>query len=207
MRLINVIAIAELLHQASSAPGTPRSVSGTPRPVSGSATDASSPHTAAPAPAATAKLRTDYPFLSSPGCPPELKILVSDRITAWHTYTEAWQQLFSCETDADCARTASRLIDAYLENRRIGDELDHYRDTGRVLGRHPVFARYAQLKRLRTASVKDLLLEQRKTRDNIWRVKSELKKGDKPHLTGRRQEKLKEYELKLQEINRLLGEE
>ena len=152
------------------------------------------------------KLRSDYPFLSRPGCPPELKILVSDRITAYHTFSEAWQQLFSCETDDDCFSVASRLIDAYLENRSIGDELDHYRDTGRVLGRHPIFARYAQLQRLKSASIKDLLKEQRKTRDNIWRVRSEMKRGDKPHLLEKRRAKLREYELKLLEINRLLGD-
>ena len=73
-----------------------------------------------------------------------------------------------------------------------------------MLGRHPLFRHYQQLARLRSSSVKELLKEQRKTKDNIWRVNSEIRKGDKPHLDERRRQKLQEYELKLKEINRLL---
>ena len=78
---------------------------------------------------------------------------------------------------------------------------------GKVLGRHPLFRHFQQLTRLRSSSVKELLREQQKTKDNIWRVNSEMRKGDKPHLDEKRRQKLKEYELKLQEINRLLGDE
>ena len=106
-----------------------------------------------------------------------------------------------------CADVAGRLLDAYLDNQQIARELDYYQQHGKVLGRHPLFRHFQQLTRLRSSSVKELLREQQKTKDNIWRVNSEMRKGDKPHLDEKRRQKLKEYELKLQEINRLLGDE
>ena len=78
---------------------------------------------------------------------------------------------------------------------------------GKVLGKHPLFRHFQQLARLRSSSVKDLLREQQKTKDNIWRVNSEIRKGDKPHLDVKRRQKLQEYEMKLREINNLLGDE
>ena len=76
-----------------------------------------------------------------------------------------------------------------------------------VLGRHPLLSHFSELSRLRSLSVRDLLRLQQKTRDNIWRVNSELRKGTKPHLDVKRRQKLQQYELKLQEINRLLGDD
>jgi hypothetical protein len=99
-----------------------------------------------------------------------------------------------------------KLLDAYLDHNAITREMDYYQKYGKVLGRHPIFRHFQQLTRLRSSSIKDLLREQQKTKDNIWRVKSEIRKGDKPHLDVKRRQKLQEYELKLQEINNLLGE-
>ena len=44
-------------------------------------------------------------------------------------------------------------------------------------------------------------------KNNIWRVNSEMRKGDKPELAPKRMQRLQEYQMKLAEINRLLGDE
>lgn len=152
------------------------------------------------------KLRERWPFLSESSVPVELQALVTQRVTRYHEYTALYTQLRDCQTVEECADVAGRLLDAYTDGRLIATELDYYQKHRRVLGRHPYFRHFQQLARLRSSSVKELLREQQKTRDNIWRVNSEIKKGDKPHLDTRRQQKLQEYQLKLQEINRLLGE-
>lgn len=152
-------------------------------------------------------LRTRWPFLGDPSCPVELQALVTQRITRYHEYTGLYRQLRDCRTVEECGDVSRRLLDAYFDARQIAAELDYYQQHKKVLGRHPLFRHYQQLARLRSSSVKELLKEQRKTKDNIWRVNSEIRKGDKPHLDDRRRQKLQEYELKLQEINRLLGEE
>ena len=53
-------------------------------------------------------------------------------------------------------------------------------------------------------SVKELIYRQQKIMNNIWRVKSEIKKGDKPHLDIERNNRLASYEAELAEVNRLL---
>lgn len=151
--------------------------------------------------------RKRWPFLDDPKTPVELKALITQRITRWHEYTDLYRQLRDCADVEACAGVAGRLLDAYLDHQAITRELDYYQKNGKVLGRHPLFRHFQQLARLRSSSVKDLLREQQKTKDNIWRVNSEIRKGDKPHLDEKRRQKLQEYEMKLQEINNLLGDE
>jgi len=38
------------------------------------------------------KLRDDYPFLADPTCPPELKIIIGDKITSYHNYCDAYEK-------------------------------------------------------------------------------------------------------------------
>lgn len=152
------------------------------------------------------RLRDRFPFLDEPGCPVELQALVTRRITDYRQYSKLYGQLRECDSLEQCADVAGRLLDAYLDNQAIFRELQYYQKHKKVLGRHPFFKHFQQLNRLRSMSVRELIKEQQKTRDNIWRVKSELKKGDKPHLDENRRLKLQQYELKLQEINNLLGE-
>jgi hypothetical protein len=149
-------------------------------------------------------LRDTYPFLSEPTCPPELKVLVSDRITLYHTYNDLYPQLRSCDSAEACASVAGRLLDAYLENRLIGKELDHYRDHGQVLGIHPVFKNMKHLRSLASMSVVQLMERKRKVEQNIWRVGSELRKGNKPHLEQERRQRLQAYKQELNQINGIL---
>lgn len=152
------------------------------------------------------KLRKEWPFLDKPGVPMELQALVTRKITRYHEYSGLYAKLRDCQSMEECGQVAGRLLDAYLDNQAITREMDYYQKHGKVLGRHPLFRHFQQLTRLRSSSIKDLLKEQQKTKDNIWRVNSEIRKGDKPHLTEKRRQKLLEYQLKLQEINNLLGE-
>lgn len=166
----------------------------------------SQPRDAGPAQRPRSTLRERWPFLDDPKTPVELKALVTQRITRYHEYTKLYGRLRDCEDTDQLARVCGQLLDAYIDGQAIVREMDYYKAHGKVLGRHPVFRHYQQLARLRSSSVKDLLREQQKTKDNIWRVNSEIRKGDKPHLDAKRRQKLQEYELKLQEINNLLGE-
>jgi len=153
------------------------------------------------------RLRDRWPFLNDPDCPVELQALVTRRITRYHEYTSLYPQLRDCNDLTQCADVAGRLVDAYLDNQAIFRELDYYQKHHKVLGKHPFFKHFTELNRLRIMSVRDLIKEQNKTRGNIWRVKSELSKGDKPHLEEKRRLKLQQYEMKLREINNLLGEQ
>lgn len=154
----------------------------------------------------TPRLRDRWPFLGEPDCPVELQALITRRITRYHEYSSLYPQLREAQSLTELSALCGKLLDAYLDNQAIFRELEYYQKNRRVLGRHPLFRHINQLYKLRSMSVRDLLREQQKTRDNIWRVNSELRKGDKPHLEQKRRAKLQEYELKLQEISKLLGE-
>lgn len=152
------------------------------------------------------RLRDRWPFLNDPKTPVELQALVTQRITRYHEYSSLYAQLRDCQSVEELSTVCGKLLDSYLDSRAIARELDYYQQYGKVLGRHPLLRHFQQLARLRSSSVKELLREQKKTRDNIWRVNNEIRKDDKPHLDAKRRQKLQEYQLKLQEINNLLGE-
>ena len=66
------------------------------------------------------------------------------------------------------------------------------------------FAEFRRRRQLNDMSVKQLVKRQQQVEMNIWRVKSELAKGDKPHLDATRQERLAGYEKERADILRLL---
>lgn len=113
-------------------------------------------------------------------------------------------QLRDCTSLQQCADISRELIDSYIDNRMIWDELNYYREHHSFLGKHPAFAEFRRRSELLQLPVKELVRRQRQVENNIWRVKSEMAKGDKPHLDPIRREKLVGYERELTDINRLL---
>jgi len=150
--------------------------------------------------------RNEFPFLSKPECPPELKALAADKISCWERYTEAHKQLFDCSTLEECQQVAHALVENYKENRLIYEELRHYQETGSILGKHRIWRHYEKYKSLRGKNVIELVKLHEKTLPHrIWRIESEIKKGDKPHLKGERVKRLNEVKAELAEVKRLLG--
>lgn len=150
------------------------------------------------------RLRKEFPFLAAPDCPLELKALVTDRISNYHVYQEAYPELFKASTPEECASVAGKIVNAYIDNRRTWEELNYYQQHQRILGHHPIFRQFANVRKLRTMSIKDLIRREERVKKNIWRVQSEMKKGDKPNLDDARRTKINAYRAELAEIQRLL---
>jgi Trm5-related predicted tRNA methylase len=73
------------------------------------------------------------------------------------------------------------------------------------LGKHPIFKQKEQFDRfLKMDVVERAILYKQTIPHRIWRIKSELKKGDKPHLDKDRKRKLMECEAQLAELHRIL---
>lgn len=153
------------------------------------------------------KLRDKFTFLGSSDCPLELQALVTVRISDYHAYQAAWHKLFDCASLVECAKTAGLLIDKFIDNRKIFNELNYYQLNHKVLGHHPIFRDFQQIKNLRKMNIKDLIRRQKQVENNIWRVKNEMAKNNKPQLDDIRNDRLKSYEKELHEINKLLGDE
>lgn len=151
--------------------------------------------------------REEFPFLNQPDCPVELEALASRKFAKYHEYVKLHAQLRQCTDLKQCADVARQLLDSYMENRMIWAELNYYQQHRSVMGKHPIFASFARRKSMLSMSVKDLMKRKVQLENNIWRVQSEMKKGDKPHLDAQRKERLEAYQTELAEVNRLLGEE
>lgn len=149
--------------------------------------------------------RSEFPFLDQPGCPIELEALVTRKFTAYNTYVRLYGQLRDSTSLQECADKARQLIDAYVDNRMIWDELTWYKQHGTILGKHPAFAEFRRRDELKRLPLVELFKRQQQVKNNIWRVKSEMAKGDKPHLDGVRKQRLDGYERELADIERLLA--
>jgi len=148
--------------------------------------------------------REEFPFLNSPDCPYELKALVTDKFSSYYRYKELHKKLSDCTSLQECANTAGELLASYLDNLAIYAELNYYKQHKSVLGKHPVFKHYHRLQELKALSIKDLVELQRRLNHNIWRIESEISKGDKPNLDEDRKQRLILRKNQLSEVDRLL---
>jgi hypothetical protein len=87
-------------------------------------------------------LRDEFPFLNRDDCPDEFKLLVSDMITSHDRYIASHEELYyvANKSDEECFKVAEKVVEHYLNNRFIWDELSHYKRTGKILGLHQLFS-------------------------------------------------------------------
>ncbi|MGF7026296.1 hypothetical protein [Sphingobacterium sp. HSC-15S19] len=150
------------------------------------------------------KLRDDYPFLADPTCPPELKIIIGDKITTYHNYCAAYEKLKAAKTDRDHLEAVSYLVDQYLKNRAISAEMDHYKEHGKVLGKHPIFEEYKKIKQYRSLPLKDLVRIKINLENNIYRNQKKIKTDKRTDLRIQRENNIRRQQMELAEIDRLL---
>lgn len=150
------------------------------------------------------KLRNQWPFLSDPGCPPELKLLISDKITVFTNCVQLYNGLTNVTNNEEQLRTAADLVSNFIENHRIYKELRHYLDNGEVLGEHQIFLQYKRIKKLKNLTTMELFKKKKNLENNIWRTQSKLTKGDRDDLRLGRESKIKELKMQLAEVDRLL---
>ena len=152
------------------------------------------------------RFREDWPFLSEPDCPTELKALAADMITSWHNYVNAHEDLFKCTTPEECYECAEKTIRNFSQNSSSRLEFQYYKEHHRILGKHPIFALTKKLENLRRMPITELIRKRRNVQDSIWRAEREIKKGDRPDLKVSREERLSRLKMTLDEINRMIKE-
>ncbi len=74
------------------------------------------------------RLREEFPFLKENDCPNELKVLVSDMLTAYDKYREKHSELFNNVSDDQLKEIAQSVVDNYLKNKKAWDILVYYRE-------------------------------------------------------------------------------
>lgn len=123
------------------------------------------------------RIREKYPFLKSPECPQELKIMVHDMFTAYDTYREAYSLLSDKNSQDENLSLAATVVESYLENRQMWAELDYYLDKGELLGEHPIFEIIQLRKEISELSDLDLSKKIHNTKSNITKSKNALEKA------------------------------
>ena len=152
------------------------------------------------------KFREEWPFLSHPDCPMELKILAADKITAYHATVEMHRKLFFCSSQEECFETAKNLLRNFSQNRQITAEFMYYRENGSLLGKHPIFQEMKKYDNLRKMSVVRLTEERTRLKGAIWRIEHEVSKGDKPHLKDTRLDRLSRKRHQLEAVEQMITE-
>lgn len=152
------------------------------------------------------KLRKDFTFLSEADTPAELKVLMSNKINAYHAFKAAHAKLFDCTTKDEEYSTVRTLVENYIENFHIHQELHYYEKNRKILGKHPVFEEMKRLKAMRNTSTVELYKRKKNIEHNIWRLKKQIATGDKAHLDFDRKKRLESYQVELEEIMKVIHE-
>lgn len=150
------------------------------------------------------KFRSNWPFLSDPDCPAELKILASDKISAYHRYCAAHAMLFHCGTKKEMQSVARDLMANYLENRAIIKEFRYYREHKTVLGKHLIFKWADEIRKLRKLNPIELVNLRIKLEHNIWRIQDQIKSKAQPHLRTSREQRLRFKQMQLAELQLII---
>lgn len=150
------------------------------------------------------RLREEFPFLKSPDCPNELKILVADMITAYEQYKLAHEKLFEEMTPEQAFDITKDLVENYIENREIWEELTHYKEKGELLGKHDIFKNLEWIAELEKMESGELIKRKDALYNAITRTKKKITDGDRPDLTSEREESIASKEKEMAEVLRIL---
>ncbi|MFR7811003.1 MAG: hypothetical protein ACLU4N_18045 [Butyricimonas faecihominis] len=120
------------------------------------------------------RFREMYSFCQT-GLPERAKILAADKITTYWRIVELHEKIFRCGSVEDCLAVSFELVNTFIEDYRIKQELDYYKNHHGVLGKHRIFESQSRVDKMRKMSVKELIRKEKQLRDNIWRVKQRSK--------------------------------
>lgn len=97
------------------------------------------------------KFRDEFPFLNEKDCPEEFHILVGKKFASYYAWIEAHKHLLVnikdinedaspiAMSDEEIDEVALKAVVDFEVNQLIWKELNHYKTSGEILGKHPIF--------------------------------------------------------------------
>jgi len=149
--------------------------------------------------------RQQFPFLSNPDCPQQLKVLAADKLTCYYKYKALHLQLFDVTDPDELLEVTKGLVETFIENRAIYKEFEYYGKHNFLLGKHPIFNEYNELQQLAKLGIVDLCSKRKKLEHNIWRITDQLGNKKEKHLIPTRAKRLQSKQRQLNEVNRLIN--
>jgi len=161
------------------------------------------------------KLREQYQFLSADDCPDELKILVADKQTAYEKYVVAHIDLLVvipeegkeavAMTNEQIFELAKIAVENFTINQDIFAEMEHYNETGEILGEHPIFIKRKLQDGINAMSMADAAKRQTNLEGYVRRDGNALKAATKDKDKIKLEKKIKNWKAELELINAKLG--
>jgi hypothetical protein len=128
--------------------------------------------------------------------------------TSHETYVACHKRLhdaFQSGHADDITRDNRDLVDHYLNNRLIWEELNHYKVQGRFLGKHPLFKKQQRIEQIRNMKIGELVRLRINLAQNQARAKRLLAKEVNHEQTQLRRQKVAELQQEIDEVNRILN--
>jgi hypothetical protein len=162
------------------------------------------------------KLRDEFPFLSAPDCPDEFKILVADKMTHYGAYVAAHNELLKVVpeegedpvsmNDDEIFALAKLAVQNFIINQDIYAELNAYKTTGKILGKHPVFIAMKRKETIDALSPKQLVQKETLLVNYINRNKAELARTVDAERKEKLQDKITGWEIEQKLVAAKLAE-
>lgn len=161
-------------------------------------------------------LREEFKFLNDKDCPNELKILVADKITVWKQYEAIQEQIvilnakevLTVEEAESLSQLAKDAVVAFEENQAIYEELNAYKETGKVLGKHPIFRKLQMEREVEEMTNEELFKYKNASAkyftDNKQSLAKAVSKQDEAKIKEIN-DRVAEREVKLALVNKKLG--
>ena len=121
---------------------------------------------------ASIKMREQFPFLKEKECPDALKILVNDLISSREAFVENQPKLHGLLNEAEEKHLVDTVLEDYITNKEAWDELEHYKETGEILGKHPIFAMIRDKDEISALNTVDLAKKIKNLKINIGKNKN-----------------------------------
>lgn len=126
-------------------------------------------------------------------------------IMAHDDYLQGHAALFTASTGEELLSACAKTVENYLENRRIWDELNHYKTTGVLLGQHPLFARRQKETQLQAMRTGELIALRTRHANNLIRGRKALRVSPHDRLSLRRRERTARLEQEISMIDSILA--
>lgn len=167
------------------------------------------------------RFRNEFPFLSDPNIPDELKILVTDKFNHYYAFCNAHDELFTRVVlpllegkkpeDAEQIQNdeifsiAKKAIGDFEMDQLIYDEFDHYKKEAKVLGLHPIFLQRKLKQSVEEMSTGDAATRATNLANYIRRDKSKAKNATTDSDRIKYESKVQVWDAELALINTKLG--
>ena len=151
-------------------------------------------------------LREEFPFLGEKDCPDEFKVMVADMITSHRNYVDGHERLYyvADKSNEECYAAAEKVVENYLNNRAIWEELEYYQKSGKILGKHRAFDRLRRREEIENMSAPELMKLYRTLPRNIAHAKKMIQDAKDSEGTKDRMDRIKKSEEELKMVKRMM---